>query len=191
MSRRRPVLSGRRTATFDLDTSGLEGLLDELGAEAEEAMRPAAQAGAQVLYEEVQRNVAGMRRVSGNLARAIYQVYSKESSTEGRQAVYHVSWNHRKAPHGHLLEYGWMQRYVYARDERGRFFPLVRPGMDGTKKPRRRASQAEKDAYYVPLPTPRHIPGKAFVRRASVAYGRAMEAAENELKRRILAKAKK
>lgn len=179
------MAQGRNTFTAGIDTSGLDQYLSDLGEAAEEARRPAAQAGAQVLYEEVQRNVAGIGRKTGKLAASIYQKFSPEKSVDGK-AVYNISWNATKAPHGHLVEYGYLQRYRYRPDGMG---PMVRPGMDGKRKPGRRASQAEKDAYYVTLPTPKQVPAKAFVRRAESAFGRAYAAAEDELIRRVLAKA--
>ena len=58
---------------------------------------------------------------------------------------------------------------------------MVRPGMDGKKRPGRHASQAEKDAYYVTLDTPKQVPGKAFVRNASSSTAEAVKAAETVL----------
>lgn len=141
--------------------------LDALDAAALEAARPAAQAGAQVLYDAVKANVSRIRRVSGNLERAIYQAFADAESGTGR-ATYRVSWNRKKAPHGWWLEFGFLQRYELARDARGRIFPMVRPEMRGKPKPKRRASQAAKDAYYVPRKGgPRQVPGKAFIRSAA------------------------
>lgn len=179
------ALTGAKTFTASVDTAGLEQLLDALEEEASKAIRPAAQKGAQVLYDAVKANVASLGHVTGNLDRSIYQVFSESKSTPGH-AEYHVSWNHRTAPHGHLVEFGYMQRYRYRPDGMG---PMVRPGMDGTKKPGRRASQAVKDAYYVTLPNPKPVPGKAFVRRAQDAFDRASKAAEEVLFDELLRKA--
>lgn len=171
--------------TLNVDLSGFDRMIDQIATDAEEAARPAAQAASEVLYRVVKRNVAALGKVTGNLERSIYQVYSRDRSRRGR-AVYHVSWNARKAPHGHLVEYGFLQRYVLYRANDGTVRPVVRPGMDGQKKPSRRASQATKDAYWIPLPGgPRQIPGKAFVRGATSAFGRASAAAEAELLRYI------
>ncbi|WCM86651.1 HK97 gp10 family phage protein [Acidovorax sp. NCPPB 3576] len=177
--------TGAKTFSAAVDTAGLDSLLDQLGEVADDAVRPSAQAGSQVLYDEVKRNVAGLGRKTGNLDASIYQKFSPEKSLDGK-AVYNISWNHKKAPHGHLVEYGYLQRYRYRPDGMG---PMVRPGMDGQRKPGRRASQAEKDAYYVTLPTPKQVPAKAFVRRAESAFDRAYKAAEDELVRRVAAKA--
>lgn len=178
-------LSGAKTFRVTADTSGLDDYLDALGDDVEAAVRPAAQAGAQVLYDQVKMNVAGLGKVTGNLDRSIYQKFSPEQSSEGK-AAYNVSWNHTTAPHGHLVEYGYLQRYRYRPDGMG---PMVRAGMDGTKKPGRRASQAEKNAYYVTLPVPKQVPAKAFVRRAESAMEQAYKAAEEELFTRVLWKA--
>jgi hypothetical protein len=128
--------------SIKFDPSGLNAALDLIAAEAKETTRPAAHAGAVVLYEEVKLNVSQLGKKTGNLEQSIYHVFSKEDSDETR-ATYHVSWNYKKAPHGHLVEYGYMQtRKVYV-------------GSDGnwyTSKER--------------LPTPRHVGAKPFLRPA-------------------------
>lgn len=96
---------------FHLDLSALESQIDGIEDKTKAAVRPAAQAGAQVLYNRVLQNVAGIGVKSGNLRSSIYQAYSKDNSGEKR-ATYHISWNTKKAPHGHLLEFGHVQRYA-------------------------------------------------------------------------------
>lgn len=182
------ALNGSKTFSIDFDTQDLQQYLDQLSSAADEAVRPAAQAAAEVLYKRVQRNVEALGRVTGNLASSIYQAYSPENSRDGQRAQYNISWNHRKAPHGHLVEYGYLQRYRYYQDNQGRIRPMVRPGMEGKKPPGRRASAEAKAAYYVTLPTPRQVPGKAFVRNAASAMPEAYMAAEDELIRRVLKK---
>lgn len=176
---------GHNSFSIGADLSGINALLDELGERAESAARPAAQAAAQVLYNEVKKNVAALGRVTGNLDRSIYQAYSASNSGTGL-ATYHVSWNSSKAPHGWLVEKGHLQRYRYYKGNDGQIRPMVRPGMDDKPRPRRRASQAEKDAYYVTLPTPIQVPAKAFVRRAQSKFDEAYKAAEAELLRRLI-----
>ena len=176
------VLTGKNSFGIGVDLDDLFAGIDELGEGVEQAIRPAAQAGAQVLYDRVKVNVSALGRVTGNLERSIYQAYSPEKSVEGVRVEYHISWNHKKAPHGHLLENGYLQRYRYRPDGMG---PMVRPGMDGSKKPGRRASQAEKDAYYVTLPVPKQVPAKAFIRSASSSIPAAQQAARDELWRRL------
>lgn len=93
-------------------------------------VRPAAQAGAQVLYDEVLLRVPVSTRVRttksgriiapGALKASIYQVFSEDNSGHGR-ATYHVSWNARKAPHGHLVENGTSRSAAH---------PFLRPSYD-------------------------------------------------------------
>ncbi|GGH62159.1 hypothetical protein GCM10010975_26570 [Comamonas phosphati] len=148
-----------------VDLSGLQSLFDDLGDAADENVRPAAQAAAQVFYDAAGANVAKIPRVSGKLAQALYQAFSADNSGPGL-AEYHISWNARKAPHGGLVEYGHWQRYQVVMTSKG-WVTAVRPEMIGKPKPRRRASQAEKDAYYMPRPGgPIYIPGRAFMRGA-------------------------
>ena len=116
--------------------------------------RPAAQAGAQVFYDEVRSRVAalgdkpeqaaaeaGVRVGTGNLLRAIYQAYSEDKSVGGKKA-YVISWRTGRAkkgaggltiaPHGHLVEFGHWRKYkVYKRN--GRWFTRVRPEAIGYK----------------------------------------------------------
>ncbi|MGQ3051102.1 MAG: HK97 gp10 family phage protein [Roseateles sp.] len=150
--------------------------LDALGVESLAAVRPAAQAGSQVLYDAVKANVARLRRKTGNLDNSIYQAYADTESSANR-AVYRISWNKRKAPHGHLVEFGYFQRYEIARDARGRMFPMVRPEMRDQPKPKKSAPQSVKDAYYVLRSGgPKQIPAKAFVRGAASKAGLAQDA---------------
>lgn len=178
------TLTGRNSFSVGANLTGLDALFDQLGDEVEEAARPAAQAAAQVLYDEVKKNVAALRRKTGNLDRSIYQAFSPSNSGHGK-ATYQVSWNHKKAPHGWLVENGYLQRYRYYQNARGEVRPMVRPGMDGQPRPKRGASQAVKDAYYVTLPTPIQVPAKAFVRRAQSKFDAAYAAAEAVLLERI------
>lgn len=173
------------TFSISLDTAKLNGIFDQLGDDIEEAVRPAAQAAAEVLYQAVKQNVAALGKKTGNLERSIYQAYSADKSN-GNRASYDISWNHRKAPHGHLIEFGHLQRYLYYRGNDGQIRPMVRPGMEGTRPPGRRASRAEKDAYYVTRPGgPIQVPAKAFVRNAASRFPQALAAAEAELLKRI------
>lgn len=163
-----------------IDLSGIESLFADLGDAAEEAARPSAQAAAQVIYDTAKRNVAGLGRVTGSLEHSIYQAYSRDNSWAGVQ-TYHVSWNAKTAPHGGLVEYGHWQRYVVVNTKRG---PrnAIRSEKQGTPKPGRRASQAEKDAYFVLRPGgPVYVPGKAFMRRALGAAPLATQAAVDVL----------
>lgn len=170
--------------TINTNINGLLAQVDVWDAAVSGAARPAAQAAAQVLYDEVGRNVAKLGKKTGNLARSIYQAFSANNSGDGF-ATYHVSWNAKKAPHGGLVEFGHLQRYRYYQGADGKVRPMVRPGMEGKPRPGRRASQAAKDAYYVPLPTPRQVPARPFVRPAASKFDAAMDAAKAELYKRL------
>lgn len=186
---RRPEVRAARYGTLNsmtmaADLTGLESLVDKLQENLDAGVRPAAQAAAQVLYDDVKKNVRGLGRVTGNLDRSIYQAFSADKSGKGR-AVYHISWNAKTAPHAFLVENGYLQRYKYYQNSSGEVRIMVRPGMDGSKRPGRHASQAAKDAYYVTLATPIQIPAKAFVRRAMDKFSQAYAAAEMELLKQI------
>lgn len=135
------------------DVAGFDRQMDLLAADAESAARPAAQAMAQVLYEAVQSNVTRLKRHTGKLAAAIYQAYSKDQSTP-THPVYHVSWNARKAPHGHLVEWGHLQRYEIVYDKAAQRFVTT-------------------DRL---LPQPKLVAARPFVRPAIAQFEKAREA---------------
>lgn len=95
---------------------------EELRATAEvlhQATRPAAQAGAQVIYDRAKQLVPvsvhphmfhGTHAVygpysPGNLRQAVYQAFSKDHSFKD-VSTYHISWNKDKAPYGFMVELG-------------------------------------------------------------------------------------
>lgn len=126
------------TITASIDLTAINAKLDKITAAAAAATRPAAQAGAQVLYEEVRQRAStaagGTEKhsspgnapfvQSGTLRDAIYQAYADDESGDAR-SVYRVSWNKRKAPHGGLLERGTSR--MAAR-------PFLRPGYDAARQ---------------------------------------------------------
>ena len=109
--------------TFDFDQRSLDAAIDGLKAKAEAAIRPAAQAGAQVYYEAVKDAAPVSKKghwfhgssfkssgtkywfESGSLKNAVYQAYSKDGSSKSK-AEYHVAWNHRKVPYGFMVALG-------------------------------------------------------------------------------------
>lgn len=166
-----------------LTVQSLQKFLDDFEGSVAAGIRPSAQAAAQVLYDEVKRNVSQIKEDTGNLNRSIYQAFSPENSITGQQATYRVSWNTKKAPHAGLIEGGRLQRYEVFKTKDGRILTAVRPEMRGKPRPSKRASQAVKDAYYVPLKGgPRQVPGKFFVRKAIDKFAKAQEAALIKLK---------
>ena len=118
--------------TFDFDAKALTDQIDALKVKAETAIRPAAQAGAQVYYDELMKpggvpvskkghwfqgstakgkKSPGEKRKasywfeSGSLKNAVYQVFSKSDSSKD-MSIYHVAWNHRKVPYGFMVALG-------------------------------------------------------------------------------------
>lgn len=95
---------------------------EELRATAEvlnRATRPAAQAGAQIIYDRAKQLAPVSERAHmfkiegrtygpfapGNLRDSIYQVFSKDNSYKDT-STYHISWNADKAPYGFAVERG-------------------------------------------------------------------------------------
>lgn len=158
--RQRHALTYGKAFEVTVDISGLEQFLNAAESELIAAIRPAAQAGAQVIYEEVKRNASKIVGETGRLASSIYQVYSKMQSDPRKHAVYHISWNSKEAPHGHLVEYGHVQKYHVIFDEAlNKWVTLKRQ----------------------PLKKPKHIPPRPFLRPAMAHFPRALEAAKQEM----------
>lgn len=59
------------------------------------------------------------------LKEAIYNAYDGRRSILGQHVVYGVSWNRRKAPHGHLLEFGHRMPYEPAFVNGKWFTPII------------------------------------------------------------------
>lgn len=157
------------TFAIKVDLAGLDAALDAKAHQVQAAARPAAQAGAQVLYQAVLANVASLGSVTGNLRRAIYQVYSQDHSGQGH-ATYHISWNARKAPHGHLVEWGHVQKYVAYVGGDGRWYT------------------AKKGGRPVPLPGgPRQVPARPFVRPAIAFQEQARQAMAERFRKELAA----
>ena len=140
------------------DLSGLKTAIGGIERKLEAAIRPAAQAGAQVLVDAVQSNLSRIGQKTGNLAGSIYQVYSRDNSDKYK-VTYHISWNTKKAPHGHLLEFGYMQRWRVVMLPDGTFF---------TDKKH-------------PLASPKQIAARPFVRPAASKLPLAVAAAQAKL----------
>jgi hypothetical protein len=156
--------------SIKFDSAGAFAALDALEAKAKAAVRPSAQAGAQVLYDEVLQRVptAGTAHVlksgrviqPGALRASIYQVYSKDhSNASAGLATYHVSYNASKAPHGSLVEFGHVMARAAYQGKDGHWYttkkplaeprrvgarPYLRPAFDAVIN---RALQASKDRW--------------------------------------------
>lgn len=176
---------------------------DYLRHQIESGVIAATQAGAQVFYDEVKQRAQGFAN-TGNLARAIYQYRNKDEQRPGH-AQYKISWRKGgkqndasaednkalgalpNASHGVLVEYGYIQRYASYVGSDGQWYTAIRPEKRGQPAPRSRASQAEKDKYYVlrkggPV---QWLP-RSFLRAGfEAAKNRALEAASLEMTRQI------
>jgi HK97 gp10 family phage protein len=123
--------------SVSFDFSRLARKLDRVVQVVTQGARPAAQAGAQVFYDEVKQRAStvgsdgspsapgeGPHVQSGTLRDAVYQAYSEDDSGLFK-AGYRISWNKKKAPHGQLLESGTSR--MAAR-------PFLRPSYDAKRR---------------------------------------------------------
>ena len=132
------------SVSMKFDDAGLLAKLDKFAADLQAAARPAAQAGSQVLYDEVKLR-APMSTKShgykgnpniyqpGNLKASIYQVFSKTNSVNGKQ-VYQISYNQKKAFYGRFLEFGTAKLAAQ---------PFIRPSYESKKSVALEASKAK------------------------------------------------
>lgn len=128
----------------NFDFSGWDHVLAQLGGSVRESLgRSMAVAGGQILRDEAKQRVPVK---DGLLRDAIYLAFREAQSTS-RQAVYAVSWNSKKAPHGHLIEFGHWQTHVTFIGKDGHWHsdpnqllanpkwiaaqPFLRPALDG------------------------------------------------------------
>ncbi|MDZ7863381.1 HK97-gp10 family putative phage morphogenesis protein [Acidovorax sp.] len=141
------------------DFTKLFARMDTIKVGAVEAARPAAQAGAQVLHDEVERRApvgteaehyfygkAAARAAKGdkkakaylftrgNLKAAVYQYFNKRLSGNGR-AVYSIAVNRQKAPYADMVENG---------TSRAAAQPYLRPAYDAASG---RAVKAAKSTW--------------------------------------------
>lgn len=73
----------------------------------------------------------------GQLKEAIYLAYDgRRTILNAGHYVYQVSWNAKKAPHGHLVEFGHWMAYKWAHGEDGRFYTPIQGQhkVDGRKR---------------------------------------------------------
>lgn len=103
----------------------LERALDKFAAEVQgKVVLAGVAAMAKVFYEEAKLNTSGSRGHpfpwTGTLHESIYRVYVENESTDTKK-IYHVGWNHKTAPHGHLIEFGTVKAPAY---------PFLRPAFD-------------------------------------------------------------
>ena len=98
------------------DFSKIAAKLDGITKAAEQGVRPAAQAGAEVFYQEVKQRVPVSAKAHstkgkkqtftpGTLRKAIYQAFADKESGDGK-ASYRISWNKSHAFYGRFVEFG-------------------------------------------------------------------------------------
>lgn len=147
-------------SAMSIDTSDVTAGLTHLGGGLLNSLaRSMAVAGGQVLRDEAKvrapkGTAEGGSITPGLLASAMYLAYQDTKSTE-TVVMYSVSWNAKKAPHGHLQEFGhWQTHAAYI-------------GTDGEW-------YTNLDA---PLAQPRWVPAQPFLRPAlDTAGARALQA---------------
>lgn len=152
----------------DFDAGKLLSKFDGLEEKLKDAIRPAAFAGSDVLYKEVRQRaltIGGSKRLQDS----IYQkfVVDSKGGVLGESATYHISWRKQRSktnvkgeksadaglPYttiGFWIEFGRWQRYMVRTGKNGEWYTVVRPEMKGKPVPKRGASQAVKDAYWMP-----------------------------------------
>ena len=116
------------------DFSKIAAKLDNITKAAKEGARPAAQAGAQVFYEEVKQRVPVSAKAHstkdkkhtftpGTLRKAIYQAFADKESGDGK-ASYRISWNKSHAFYGRFVEFGTSRMAAK---------PFLRPAYDAAR----------------------------------------------------------
>lgn len=116
------------------DFSKIAAKLDNITRAATDAVRPAAQAGAQVFYEEVKQRVPVSAKAHstkgkkqtftpGTLRKAIYQAFADKESGDGK-ASYRISWNKTHAFYGRFVEFGTSKMAAK---------PFLRPAYDAAR----------------------------------------------------------
>ncbi|UCV00295.1 HK97-gp10 family putative phage morphogenesis protein [Acidovorax radicis] len=114
------------------DFSKIAAKLDGITVAAEKAVRPAAQAGAQIFHDEMRARVpmsakphkSGKKTYNpGTLRKAIYQAFADKESGDGK-AKYRISWNKTHAFYGRFLEFGTSKMAAK---------PFLRPAFDAAQ----------------------------------------------------------
>jgi len=193
---------------FDVDK--LTSRINEMSDVMRNNVRPTAQAGAQVFYDEMKLRALTVGK-SRQLQAAIYQKFVVETREEalGLSATYHISWRKQKAkatikgkPNpsaglpfttmGYWIEHGYVHRYmtVVAKSGpfKGQWVTLARPEMRGKPKPKSSDSRAVKDAYWMPRPGgPLPVAPKPFLRSTYEAkQNAALDAASQEMNNALM-----
>ena len=190
----------------DFDLGPLLAKIDGLEEKIKASIRPAAFAGSDVFYKEVRTRaltIGGSKRLQDS----VYQKFVADSASGalGESATYHISWRKQRAktnikgaksedaglPYstiGFWVEFGRWQRYMVRTDKNGEWYTVARPESKGKPAPGRGASQAVKDAYWMPRKDgPVYWLPKSFLRSSYEAKkAEAVKAAQDRMKELIL-----
>lgn len=110
------------------DASELMQGLDRLAASKESVARSMGVAMGQAVRDEAKMRVPVGDRFDGALTPgllrdSIYLAYDERRNVlNPNRYRYVVSWNSKRAPHGHLVEFGHWMPYLYATDHAGNFW---------------------------------------------------------------------
>lgn len=116
--------------TAKVDTSSFEAGLAKLAGPLRISLaRSMAVAGGKVIRDEARLRAP---KDDGTLSNAMYLAFKEAKSSE-KQAVYSVTWHKKKAPHGHLIEFGHWQPYVVVKGSNGQWFTTKKLRPDGPK----------------------------------------------------------
>lgn len=112
-----------------VDLRSLLSALDKLEGAKESLSRKMGVAGGVVIRDRAKElapvgTEQGGSKRPGLLRDAIYLAFSDARSST-RRVVYSISWNSKKAPHGHLLEFGHWMPYLYGTDGKGNYWTIV------------------------------------------------------------------
>lgn len=167
MASKKVKLFGRQTVSMQLK-GDLKQALEDFGERVKaEAFRPAAYAAAKTLYDEMRRlaPVGDGEKTKARLQDAIYHYFVTDRSTDEKK-IYAIGVNKSKAPHWHLVEYGYFQRYpVYFNSKTGEWVTV-------------RSS---------PYASPRKVPARSYIR---AAYANKIDEALKNSKIRLAEKIK-
>lgn len=114
------------TIKTTVDLSEVFAGLDKLVDARESLARSMAVAAGRAIRDEAK---ARAPVETGRLQSSIYLAY-RDAQSSGDVVVYSISWNSRKAPHGHLLEFGHWQTHALYKGRDGEWHvgaPLASP----------------------------------------------------------------
>ena len=117
-----------RTSRVRYEAESLLAGLDKLGAAKESIARTMGAAMGTAVRDEAKIRVPvgtqiGGAATPGLLRDALYLAYDKRRNVLNPSVYrYVVSWNSKKAPHGHLIEFGHWMPYLYVTDKLGNYW---------------------------------------------------------------------